>query len=288
MLTNKRGRKTGCTFLSDEVEKIISESIKKVYTARGVTFSVVWKEVEVSCKEKGILVPSRQTVTSRIKSILPEAERDRIRLGSDAANQRHQARPGKLLTNHPLAWVEMDHTLVDVLVLADDRIHIIGRPWLTILIDVFTRVILGYYLSLHAPSAISVACALSHAVLRKDEFVKGLGLEAGDYPFYGVPTVLYMDNAAEFKSAKLQVGCHLFGIDAMYRPLGKKHYGGHIERLIGTMMTSKVHFLKGTTMSNAVARRNLDSEKQATMTFSDFCAWFAREVALYQIGRAHV
>mgnify|MGYP001586874054 FL=1 len=116
MLTNKRGRKTGCTFLSDEVEKIISESIKKVYTARGVTFSVVWKEVEVSCKEKGILVPSRQTVTSRIKSILPEAERDRIRLGSDAANQRHQARPGKLLTNHPLAWVEMDHTLVDVLV----------------------------------------------------------------------------------------------------------------------------------------------------------------------------
>ena len=90
-----------------------------------------------------------------------------------------------------------------------------------------------------------------------------------------------MDNASEFQSAKLKQGCHRFGIEPKYRPPGAKHYGGHVERLIGTLMTSKVHFLKGTTMSNVVARRNLNSEKKAVMTFADFCPWFAREVALY-------
>ena len=281
MLTNKRGRKQGCTLLSFEVEEIIKKSIARVYNSRGATFSKVWSDVEVHCLEDGLAVPSRQVVTNRIKSTLTEYERTRIKLGADAANQRHQPRPGKHVTECPLAWVEIDHTLVDILILADDRINLIGRPWLTVVIDVYSRVLLGYYLSLHPPSAVSVACALSHAVLRKDDFVKGLGMQVDDYPFYGVPAVIYMDNAAEFKSVKLQAGCHLFGIDAMYRPIGRKHYGGHVERFIGTMMTSKVHFLKGTTMSNAVARRNLNSEKKATMTFSDFCAWFAREVALY-------
>lgn len=281
MLSNKRGRKSGSRLLKPDIEKIIIDSIKRIYNTRGVTFSKVWKEVEVQCIEMGLAAPSRQVVTNRIKSILTEYERSKIKLGIDAANQKHQPRPGKITTVRPLAWVEIDHTLVDILILADDRIHLIGRPWLTVVIDVHSRVLLGYYLSLHAPSAVSVACALSHAVLRKDDFVKSLGMQVDDYPFYGVPAVIYMDNAAEFKSVKFQAGCHLFGIDPKYRPIGRKHYGGHVERFIGTMMTSKVHFLKGTTMSNAVARRNLNSEKKATMTFSDFCAWFAREVALY-------
>lgn len=108
-----------------------------------------------------------------------------------------------------------------------------------------------------------------------------MGLEPEDYPFHGKPDVAHMDNAAEFTSPKFKSGCTSFGIDPVYRPIGKKHYGGHVERLIGTIMTTKVHFLKGTTMSNAVARRGIDSENDATMTFSDFVRWFAREVVVY-------
>ncbi|WP_201192442.1 Mu transposase C-terminal domain-containing protein [Pseudomonas fluorescens] len=281
MLLNKRGRKPGTKLLNESVELVISNATRKKYTSRAATFSAVWKEVEISCLERGLPVPARRTVTNRVRSILTDYERDRIKLGADAANQKHQPRPGKFKPECPLDWVEIDHTLVDLLLLSDDRLHIIGRPWLTVLIDVNTRVLLGYYLSLHAPSALSVACAFTHAVLRKDEFVKLLGLSIEDYPYYGVPKVLYMDNAAEFKSAKLKQGCHRFGVEPKYRPPGAKHYGGHVERLIGTLMTSKVHFLKGTTMSNVVARKNLNSEKQAVMTFTDFCPWFAREVALY-------
>ena len=281
MALRSRGRKVGVTRLDEEMEVIISDATKKIYTSKAANYSKVWVEVDVTCKERGIESPCKDTVVRRVKLLLSEKERTNIKHGKDAASQIYSARPGKKKVVRPLQWVQMDHTLVDVILLADDRVNVIGRPWLTVVIDIYTRVILGYYISLHAPSAVSVACALSHAILSKTEFAKGLGLEPMDYLFYGQPEVLHMDNAAEFTSPKFKAGCASFGIQTEYRPYGRKHYGGHVERLIGTFMTTKVHCLKGTTMSNAVARRGIDSAKSATMTFSDFTRWFAREVVVY-------
>lgn len=281
MALRSRGRKVGVTRLDEEIEVIISDAANKIYTSKAANYSKVWVEVDVTCKERGIESPCKDTVVRRVKLLLSEKERAKIKHGKDAASQIYSARPGRKKVLRPLQWVQMDHTLVDVILLDDDRVNVIGRPWLTVVIDIYTRVILGYYISLHVPSTVSVACALSHAILSKAEFAKGLGLEPMDYLFYGQPEVLHMDNAAEFTSPKFKAGCASFGIQAEYRPYGRKHYGGHVERLIGTFMTTKVHCLKGTTMSNAVARRGIDSAKSATMTFSDFTRWFAREVVVY-------
>lgn len=280
MALRRRGRKAGVTRLGEEIEMIISEATDK-YASKAASYSKVWVEVDVTCKEKGLSSPCKDTVLRRVKSLLSERERIKIKHGKDAAAQSYSARPGKKKILRPLQWVQMDHTLVDVILLADDRINIIGRPWWTVVIDIKTRVILGYYLSLHVPSTVSVACALSHSILPKTDFANNMGLGPMDYFFYGKPEVLHMDNASEFTSPKFKAGCTSFGIDPEYRPIGRKHYGGHVERLIGTFMTTKVQFLKGTTMSNAVARRGIDSEKSATMTFSDFVRWFAREVVVY-------
>lgn len=281
IVLGKRGMKEGVTRLSEAVETIIQEATKKIYTSEGASYSKVWVEVDVACSEQGISSPCKDTVLRRVKAILPERKRVQTKHGSDVASQKYSARPGKINLARPLQWVQMDHTLVDIILLADDRINAVGRPWWTVLIDVKTRVILGYYLSLHVPSAISVACALTHSVLPKSTFVSKIGLTLEDYPYYGKPEVLHMDNAAEFTSPKFKAGCAAFDIHPEYRPIGKKHYGGHVESLIGTFMTTKVHLLKGTTMSNAVARGKIDSDKAATMTFSDFSRWFAQEVTVY-------
>lgn len=119
----------------------------------------------------------------------------------------------------------MDHTLVDIHLLANDRIHVIGRPWLTVVIDEYSRIILGYYLSLYVPS-VSVACALTHAILPKDNFIKRLALERDSYPYNGTPSVIFMDNATELTSPKFISGCDVLKIETAYRPIGKKHYGG--------------------------------------------------------------
>ena len=281
LVIQRRGVKKGVTRLDEAVEVIIFDATHKVYNSKGASYSKVWLEVDVACKEQGLPSPCKATVLRRVELILSEKKRVKIKAGADAAAQQFSARPGKKKVERPLQWVQMDHTLVDIILLADDRINVIGRPWLTVIIDIYTRVIVGYYLSLHVPSSVSVACALSQSVLPKIGFAKSMGIDPVDYPYYGKPDVLHMDNAAEFTSPKFKAGCESFGIHPEYRPVGEKHFGGHVERLIGTFMTTKVHLLKGTTMSNSVARRDLDSEKNATMTFFDFSRWFAREVVVY-------
>ena len=46
----------------------------------------------------------------------------------------------------PLQLMQMDHTLVDVVVVDEVDREPIGRPWLTLAIDVATRAVPGFYL----------------------------------------------------------------------------------------------------------------------------------------------
>lgn len=284
LLRGARGPKKGSYRLSDEVETIIEMNIDKHYRGAAATISKVEFEVRIECQRKGLTPPSRTAVRARIKR---RCARDlhKMKYGADSASQKHDARPGKHLTSRPLEWVQMDHTRVDIFIVDEVRRLPIARPWLTILIDQHTRVVLGYYLALHAPSAVSISCALSHAALPKFSFMDKMGLDGDKYPFYGVPAALHMDNAQEFKSRKFVSACDRNRITAHWRPYGRKHYGGHVERLIGTFMTSKVHFLPGSTYSNVVQRKEYDSEKSSAMTFKEFSKWFAREVCVYHAQR---
>ena len=78
------------------------------------------------------------------------------------------------------------------------------------------------------------------------------------------PSSGYLDNAAEFKSEALRRGCEQHGIALDYRPPGEPHYGGIVERVIGTMMTM-VHELPGATFSNPTQRGVYDSDKQCAV-----------------------
>ncbi len=59
----------------------------------------------------------------------------------------------------PLEQVQIDHTVIDLIVVDDRDRQPIGRPYLTLAIDVFTRCVLGMVVTLEAPSAVSLACA---------------------------------------------------------------------------------------------------------------------------------
>jgi len=69
----------------------------------------------------------------------------------------------------------------------------------------------------------------------------------------------------EFKSEALRRGCDQHGIGLRYRPPGQPHFGGIVERLIGTMM-QLVHELPGTTFSNTGQRGTYDSDGKAVLT----------------------
>lgn len=80
--------------------------------------------------------------------------------------------------------MQIDHTPLDVIVVDEVHRKPIGRPYLTLAIDVYSRMVAGLYVTLDAPSATSVAMCISHAMNTKNEYLRELGVE-GDWPVWG-------------------------------------------------------------------------------------------------------
>jgi len=178
----------------------------------------------------------------------------------------------------PLDLVQIDHTLMDIIVVDREQRLPIGRPWLTLAIDVATRAITGFSVSLEAPSSLSVSLVLSHSVLPKEQWLADRELQNLEWPMCGLPRVIHVDNGKDFHSDALLRGCQEYGITLDHRPPGQPHYGGHIERLIGTMMGA-VHILPGTTHSNPQEKGSYDSEGRAALTLPELERWLALEIA---------
>uniref|UniRef100_UPI0039068E0B integrase catalytic domain-containing protein n=1 Tax=Pseudomonas putida TaxID=303 RepID=UPI0039068E0B len=245
---------------------ILEQAFKEKYKGPKATIAAVLRRAEELCYSQAVHRPTKYVVTKFIKS-KPERFLYTCKYGEEAAAQKYDARPGFKEVEPAEADAQMDHTLVDMLLVDEsDRTLILGRPWLTVIICTLTRVILGYFLSFRPPSVITVQLAILSAVLPKDSSFNPVSADPYKYPFCGLPPGWYTDNAAEFITQQLQRKCKRYGMDWDHRPIGKKWYGGIVERLIGTFMTRAVHFLPGATGSNPVERVYFQSELNATMT----------------------
>ncbi|MGA9766417.1 MAG: Mu transposase C-terminal domain-containing protein [Rhodomicrobium sp.] len=267
--------------LSDKAEEIIKNAVQTYFlSSQKPRVSKLRQIIALEAYKAGLPCPSRKAIDLRIKSIDPRtflAKRE----GTKAANDKTRPVTGCLQAARPLEIVQVDHTKIDVIVVDEKHRLPIQRPWLTLLIDVTTRMVAGYYLSLEAPSSVSVALALQHAVLPKDEWLSARGIGT-PWPVLGLPELLHMDNGKEFHAKALRRGADEYGIKLFYRPVATPHYGGHIERLIGTMM-GEVHLLPGTTFSDIAERGAYDSERHAMMTLKELDHWLAIQI----VGRYH-
>lgn len=270
--------------LSAEVEAVIREVLGKHYlTRQRKKTAAVHREITRTCRTRGLPAPSRGVIVRRIAALDPRAGRV-AREGRDAARSLESAGGRVPPVSGVLEQVQIDHTVVDLIVVDERHRLPIGRPYVTVAIDVFSRSVVGLVITLEAPSALSVGLCLAHMVTDKRAWVEHLGIEV-DWPMAGKPGELFLDNAAEFKSEALRRGCQEHGITLRYRPLGRPHYGGIVERVIGTLM-EMVHELPGTTFSNPAQRGSYDSETKAVLTVAELEKWLALAVASYH-GQVH-
>jgi putative transposase len=149
----------------------------------------------------------------------------------------------------------------------------VGRPWVTLAIDVFSRLVAGFSVSFDPPGSLAVGLCLAHAILPKDLWLARHDI-ATPWPIWGVMDTVHADNAKEFRGSMLRKACQEYGIDLHWRPVRRPHFGGHIERLLGTL-NDEIHTLPGSTFSNPMARGAYDSEQQAALTLSEFEHWLA-------------
>lgn len=279
-IRDRPGIKAGKRLINERAEAIIALAIEMQWKGPGSNIAGVIRRVDELCSRAGLKTPASGTIANRI-SCISKLKLAMLKEGHKAANDKYQPRTKKNKASHPLAKTEMDHCLVDCIIVDEHTRKALCRPWVTVIVDLYTRVLIGYYLSLDSPSSFSVAQAITHATFPKDDWLEHLELEDIPYPYYGRLESIAMDNAKEFKAKTLRIASIKNSIKLIYRPPGRPWWGGHIERLFGTLSVGHIHFLPGTTMSNSVQKGDYDSEGKACLTFSEFEAWFARSVAIY-------
>ncbi|MEP6343114.1 MAG: DNA-binding domain-containing protein [Maricaulaceae bacterium] len=281
LLPKRPGPRKGKYYILEQMEEKIQKAIKDHYqTPEKPTIYSTWEEACRLCHGAGLAEPKYSTVRRRIKAI-PRKTKIISREGLRTYESKYSRASQQLIAEYPLQIVQFDHTPTDLMVVDDDTRKSIGRPYLSAIIDVYSRMILGYWFDLEHPNTWTVSEVMTQSVFPKDQWLKEMKIDLS-WPSHGVFETLMMDNAKEFKSKAMSMGSAEYGIKPFYTVPGIANLRGHIERVFSTFK-NKFHELPGTTFSNIKERGSYDSEGRAIFTLSELNYFFG----VYLLGRYH-
>lgn len=280
-----RGGK-GKSKLSPEQDEIIDAAIKTVYYKKK-SVSKTYLEVEILCDKAKIPVPNINSVKKRI-SAKTEQTAIKFRRSRQKADEQFKGKPGTIPdATHPFSIVQIDHTLLDIILVDPIYRKPLKRPYLTLLVDVYSRCPIGFYLSLDPPGNFGTGAAIANAIYPKHNLLAKYGITA-EWPCWGTMKTIHCDNAGEFHSHMMEKACLAYNIGIQWRPKKKPHYGAHIERLMGTF-NQEIHALPGTTFSNSQQRKfyEYDSVNYAAFTLEEFEEWIVSYITTVYMLKKH-
>ena len=212
-------------------------------------------------------LPTRRLV-KRILNKIPAFDRYAARNGREAATKRFRSVQAHRTTQAPMERAEIDHTPLDLMVI-DDRTGLpLGRPYLTVCMDDYTRCVLGIHIGFEPPSFLTVARCLKHAFLPKLDLRTKYPTIQNEWAAHGVMRELVVDNGAEFHSTSLENACFTLGIEMHYSARKTPWFKGKIERFQGTLNGAIAHGNPGTTFSNVFEKEDYDPSKHAVIRLS--------------------
>lgn len=191
------------------------------------------------------------------------------RNGKDYHHKERRRVTGTVTARRILDRYEIDHTPVDVLLVCEQTWMVLGRPWLTLIVDRRSRMIAGFYIGFHAPSATSVLYALRQAILPKDAVLATFPTK-NPWPVRGCPMALVLDNGMDLHATSVEEFCLETQIEMRFMGAGKPELKGAVERLFGTLSRDLFHTLPGTVFGNVDDRGDYPSEDRAALTLHTF------------------
>jgi putative transposase len=253
----------------EEAQALLLSFITDGYeTSREAPAWEVYLAYQRACEEKQIVALSSRTFYRQIKQRAGH-QQTKARQGAKAA---YAQEPWILeLTsttprhgNRPFAIVHLDHTELDVMLVSSVTGKPLGKPWVTFLVDAFSRRLLSVYLTFDPPSYRSCMMALRICVQR----------------FGRMPGALVVDGGREFHSTYFDALLLRYHTAKKDRPGSKPRFGSVIERLFGTTNTEFVYNLLGNTQAAKRPRKltpEVDPRKQAVWQLADLyaflCEW---------------
>lgn len=264
--------------ISDKTASVVLNTIDTMLL-EGSTFKATYYEIERICKARKYAVPAKNTVRNFFKSLSERERISRLR-GPKAAKQIFDAVGFNAESIAPLHWCEIDHTEADIMLIDEVTREVIGKPWVTVVIDVYSRAILGFFCSFYSPGSFGSGCAIVHAMMPKEAYLSSLGLKLDMWPMWGKIANLRCDNAGEFKGNSLKLASKYYGIDFEFRVPGEPRYGAFIERWMSTF-GQRCKDVLGYTKVSKEMRSYFKPEKMATLTLDDFRKWMTLMIIQY-------
>lgn len=212
-------------------------------------------------------MPTRNLVKSLIEKI-SAFDRYAARHGRTAATKKFRTVLGNRTTNVPLERAEIDHTPLDLFVVDDKTRLPLGRPWLTVCIDDYTRCILGIHIGFEPPSYLTVSKCLRQAFLPKANLNADFPNIKNAWNAHGVMGQLVVDNGLEFHSKSLENACYSLGMEIHYAPRKVAWFKGKVERFQGSLNRAISHGNPGTTFSNIFEKDDYNPSKHAVISYS--------------------
>lgn len=272
--THRKGNRT--SRYPGEVETHCQAAIEEVYLRRernGIKSTLENAEQRVRAEnahrpEWAQLKLPTQRFISRLIGRLNTEEVYMARHGRDAARNKFRSVTRHRITAGPLERAEMDHTQLDVFVVDERTAMPLGRPYLTVCIDDYSRCVLGVYLGFEPPSFASVSKCLEDCFRPKVHLKEQYQEVQHEWPAYGVMRELVVDMGTEFHSNSLKLLCESVGIEIHYAARKEPWFKGKIERFLGTLNRAVAHAVPGKTFANIFERGDYDPSKHACLTLS--------------------
>jgi putative transposase len=262
--------------MSPEVEAIVARHADDIYLGqRRATATSVFNAVELSIEAENrsrlpseqLQMPSLRTIQARMARLYAfdvSLARNGARKAKKDYGDSVAARP----TERILEVAEIDHTPIDLWVVDDDG-KLAGRPMLTLLLDRYSRCVLGFFLSLTGHGVDAVFGALRHALLPKTYLAKRYPEVRGNWPCHGRFTTLLADNGSEFAGGSMQAAALDLGINLEFCGSMMPNHKPHVERFFYTFNHRFIHTLKGTSLARVSAREGEQLQNDACLTLAE-------------------
>jgi putative transposase len=284
-IKNRGGK--GKPRIDKAVDDVIRNHFQEILDAKQVDITKlcvksIQREIKVKCIRLGLKPPVWRTIDDRLDGFIQEKKLD-ARRKKKGGRSRTMAGGSFPDANWPLDVVQIDHTPLDIIIVDNERREPIGKAFLSIAICVFSRMVVGFSLSLDSPSIYSVGRLIAHCILPKREFLDQVGVDA-EWDVYGMMGAILLDNASEFRAESFVPFQEEYLVDIRWRPVATPEYGGHIERLAKTL-NDLIHQEPGSTMGNVAKREGYDSEGHACYTIDEIEKWLTVLITkIYHVG----
>jgi hypothetical protein len=181
----------------------------------------------------------------------------------------------------PGSRYEIDATIADIYLVDDeDSSKIIGRPTLYFVIDVFSRMITGFYVGLDNPSYVVAMQAIINACSDKTEICKkyNINISSDEWPCIGLPDVILADRG-EMMSHQVDSLVSEFNLRIESAPPRRGDAKGIVESCFRTIQAEFKPYVPGIVQGNRVKKHGeKDYRLDATISISDFTEIIIRTI----------